>query len=46
MTLVTTDDRGPVRHVILNRPDEGNLITNEMGQEIAVPYESPRGAAP
>ena len=32
---VLFDTKADCLDVILNRPEEGNLITNEMGQEIA-----------
>jgi enoyl-CoA hydratase/carnithine racemase len=30
MSLVTTDDRGPVRHVVLNRPEKRNAMNGEL----------------
>src|SRR5829696_683352 len=30
MTLVMTEDRGPVRHVILNRPEKRNAFNGEL----------------
>jgi enoyl-CoA hydratase/carnithine racemase len=30
MSLVLTDDRGPVRHVVLNRPDKRNAMHGEL----------------
>jgi enoyl-CoA hydratase/carnithine racemase len=30
MTLVLTEDRGPVRHVILNRPEKRNAFNDEL----------------
>ncbi|HEX8120833.1 MAG TPA: enoyl-CoA hydratase/isomerase family protein [Solirubrobacteraceae bacterium] len=30
MSLVTTEDRGPVRHVVLNRPEKRNAINAEV----------------
>jgi enoyl-CoA hydratase/carnithine racemase len=35
MTLVTTDDRGPVRHVVLNRPDKRNAMSQALLVELA-----------
>src|SRR5271167_3969844 len=35
MTPVVFEARADCLDVILNRPDEGNLITNDMGMEIA-----------
>src|SRR4051794_41701456 len=30
MSLVTTEDRGPVRHVVLNRPEKRNAMHGEL----------------
>src|SRR3712207_3977224 len=30
MSLVTTEDRGPVRHVVLNRPEKRNAMNAEL----------------
>jgi enoyl-CoA hydratase/carnithine racemase len=30
MSLVTTEDRGPVRHVVLNRPEKRNAMNQEL----------------
>ena len=30
MTLVLTEDRGPVRHVVLNRPEKRNALNSEV----------------
>jgi enoyl-CoA hydratase/carnithine racemase len=30
MSIVTTEDRGPVRHVVLNRPDKRNAMNDEL----------------
>jgi enoyl-CoA hydratase/carnithine racemase len=35
MTLVTTDDHGPVRHVVLNRPDKRNAMSQALLVELA-----------
>jgi enoyl-CoA hydratase/carnithine racemase len=35
MNLVTTDDRGPVRHVVLNRPDKRNAMSQALLVELA-----------
>jgi enoyl-CoA hydratase/carnithine racemase len=35
MSLVTTDDRGPVRHVVLNRPDKRNAMSQALLVELA-----------
>jgi enoyl-CoA hydratase/carnithine racemase len=42
MTLVLTDDRGPVRHVILNRPEKRNAFNGEL---VAATGEALREAA-
>ena len=34
MSLVTTEDRGPVRHVILNRPQKRNAMSQELLTEL------------
>jgi enoyl-CoA hydratase/carnithine racemase len=35
MVLVTTNDRGPVRHVVLNRPDKRNAMSQALLVELA-----------
>ena len=30
MSIVTTEDRGPVRHVVLNRPEKRNAMNDEL----------------
>lgn len=35
MSLVTTDDRGPVRHIVLNRPDKRNAMSQALLVELA-----------
>lgn len=35
MSLVTTEDRGPVRHVVLNRPDKRNAMNQALLLELA-----------
>jgi enoyl-CoA hydratase/carnithine racemase len=30
MTLVLTEDHGPVRHVVLNRPEKRNAFNGEL----------------
>jgi enoyl-CoA hydratase/carnithine racemase len=35
MSLVTTDDRGPVRHVVLNRPEKRNAMNQALLSELA-----------
>src|SRR3954452_2770766 len=34
MSLVEIDDRGPVRHVVLNRPEKRNAINDELGRAL------------
>ena len=36
MPSVITEDRGPVRHVVLNRPDKRNAMNGELIQELGV----------
>ena len=35
MSIVVTEDRGPVRHVILNRPEKRNAMNQELLRELA-----------
>jgi enoyl-CoA hydratase/carnithine racemase len=35
MSLVTTEDRGPVRHVVLNRPEKRNAMTQALLSQLA-----------
>jgi enoyl-CoA hydratase/carnithine racemase len=35
MSLILTDDRGPVRHVVLNRPDKRNAMSQALLVELA-----------
>lgn len=35
MSLVTVDDRGPIRHVVLNRPDKRNAMSQALLRELA-----------
>jgi enoyl-CoA hydratase/carnithine racemase len=42
MTLVLTEDNGPVRHVVLNRPDKRNAFNGEL---VAATGEALRAAA-
>ena len=30
MSIVSTEDRGPVRHVVLNRPEKRNAMNQEL----------------
>jgi enoyl-CoA hydratase/carnithine racemase len=34
MSLVTTEDRGPVRHIVLNRPEKRNAMNQELLHEL------------
>ncbi len=36
MSIVITEDRGPVRHVILNRPEKRNAMNQELLRALAV----------
>ena len=36
MAIVETDDRGPVRHVVLNRPEKRNAMNGELVQGLGV----------
>jgi enoyl-CoA hydratase/carnithine racemase len=42
MSLVYTEDRGPVRHVVLNRPEKRNAMNQELLKQLAAAL---RGAA-
>src|SRR5687767_5769745 len=57
MTLVLTEDRGPVRHVVLNRPEKRNAFNGELviatGEALRAAADDPsvrcvivRGAGP
>jgi enoyl-CoA hydratase/carnithine racemase len=35
MSLIVTEDRGPVRHVVLNRPDKRNAMNQELLLELS-----------
>jgi enoyl-CoA hydratase/carnithine racemase len=35
MSMVVTEDRGPVRHVVLNRPEKRNAMSQELLRELA-----------
>ena len=35
MSIVVTEDRGPVRHVVLNRPEKRNAMNQELLRELA-----------
>jgi enoyl-CoA hydratase/carnithine racemase len=36
MSIVTTEDRGPVRHLVLNRPEKRNAMNGELVSAIGV----------
>jgi enoyl-CoA hydratase/carnithine racemase len=35
MSIVVTEDRGPVRHVVMNRPEKRNAMNQELLRELA-----------
>jgi enoyl-CoA hydratase/carnithine racemase len=35
MSLVVTEDRGSVRHVVLNRPEKRNAMSQQLLHELA-----------
>jgi enoyl-CoA hydratase/carnithine racemase len=35
MSIVTTEDRGPVRHIVLNRPEKRNAMNQELLRALA-----------
>jgi enoyl-CoA hydratase/carnithine racemase len=42
MSIVTTEDRGPVRHVVLNRPEKRNAMNEELVRGIGEALEAAR----
>jgi enoyl-CoA hydratase/carnithine racemase len=40
MSIVTTEDRGPVRHIVLNRPEKRNAMNDELIAGLAVALHS------
>ncbi|HEX8206926.1 MAG TPA: enoyl-CoA hydratase/isomerase family protein [Solirubrobacteraceae bacterium] len=42
MSLVTTEDRGPVRHVVLNRPEKRNAMNAELVLGVGEALEAAR----
>jgi enoyl-CoA hydratase/carnithine racemase len=45
MTIVLTEDRGPVRHVILNRPEKRNALNEELIAGLRAALEEAAAAA-
>jgi enoyl-CoA hydratase/carnithine racemase len=45
MTIVLTEDRGPVRHVILNRPEKRNALNEELIAGLRAALEAAAAAA-
>jgi enoyl-CoA hydratase/carnithine racemase len=43
MALVYTEDRGDVRHLVLNRPDKRNALSGELIAELAAAVEAAAG---
>jgi enoyl-CoA hydratase/carnithine racemase len=43
MALVLTEDRGAVRHLVLNRPDKRNALNGEMIRELGASIEAAAG---
>src|SRR2546421_589129 len=41
MSIVTTEDRGRVRHVVLNRPEKRNAMNQELLRALAAALRSP-----
>ena len=35
MSMIVTEDRGPVRHVVLNRPEKRNAMNQELLSQLA-----------
>jgi enoyl-CoA hydratase/carnithine racemase len=42
MSLVVTEDRGPVRHVVINRPDKRNALNGEVVLGLRDAFEAAR----
>ena len=42
MSLINTENRGPVRHVILNRPEKRNAMSQELLRELGIRARSGR----
>lgn len=40
MPIVTTEDRGAVRHVVLNRPEKRNAMNGELVQALGVAFKA------
>jgi enoyl-CoA hydratase/carnithine racemase len=40
MSIVTTEDRGPVRHVVLNRPEKRNALNEELIRGLREAFEA------
>jgi enoyl-CoA hydratase/carnithine racemase len=40
MSIVTTEDRGPVRHVVLNRPEKRNAMNGELVQALGSAFRA------
>src|SRR3954451_10196143 len=45
MSLIVTEDRGPVRHVILNRPEKRNAMNQALLRELAQALRAAAGDA-
>jgi len=40
MTLLRTEDRGAVRHLVLNRPEKRNALNGELIEELGAGIEA------
>src|SRR5256885_2228558 len=45
MSLIVTEDRGPVRHVVLNRPEKRNAMNQALLRELAQALRAAAGDA-
>ncbi len=45
MSLVTVDDRGPVRHLVLNRPEKRNALNRELIEALGAALRAAAGDA-
>jgi enoyl-CoA hydratase/carnithine racemase len=45
MSLIVTEDRGPVRHVVLNRPEKRNAMNQALLRELAAALQAAAAAS-
>jgi enoyl-CoA hydratase/carnithine racemase len=44
MSIVITEDRGPVRHIVMNRPEKRNAINEELIRSLAEAFQAAASA--